>query len=182
MNVQMREQGGVWVPEAVRRAAEAAGLGVAREVRAERSATATALGGLALCTVGVVVSLLVSGFNATQTASGGSGAPHVFVPSGAVAVIGLVIAIRALVMGARTHYRCDGGLVVARRGSVRTVRWADVEELRAVKGRAGAAVLAYRVGVRGARPVVLPLRTVGGRDPFMDGVIAGARTHGATVR
>lgn len=177
--------GGPEVPEVVAREALARDLGEALDVRHEASTGTQVAWGAALSGVGVVVSLAVSSYNSAQSAAAvaqpGTTHSHLFVPSGALVLIGLALMLRGLLVGRRSHHLFTGGLVHRRRSGLRTLAWPEVREMRAVSGRDRSTVVAYRI-VGSGTALTVPVRLVHGRDAFVDHVLRFMAQYDRPVR
>ena len=169
------------VPERVRLFAAQHSLGRAMDVRSERS-TASMVGiGLAVFAVGLVGSLLLGAYNAAQDAarySGNGGTHHTFfAPFGALVVIGLVLAVRGVLIGTRMHYLYSGGLIHRRRRGMQKIAWPEITEVCAVYGRERGDITGYRVTGAG-HSILVPLACgADGRDAFIDELLGFAQQH-----
>lgn len=167
-------------PEAVEQFAARHHLGDLVDIRPERSTGAMVGGGLAIAAVGLVVTIAIRAVNAAQDAAASSGGTthHILAPTAAVVVIGLAAALRGLLIGTRTHYLFTGGLLHRRRSGMRAVRWAQVSALHTTYGKDRGNVVGYRVDGPERLSILVPLkRPDGGRDPFVDELLALAAHH-----
>jgi hypothetical protein len=104
-------------------------------------------------------------------------------------VAGLAIAIRALVTGQHSFYLYVGGIVHARRSTVRSIPWSEIVRVAAIHERRSTGtnvgkVLGYRVMLADGRKLAIPLSRAarqGGRDPFIDRLLDSARARNLPV-
>ncbi|MBO2464335.1 hypothetical protein [Actinomadura violacea] len=97
---------------------------------------------------------------------------------------GAVYAIRGLTVGSRATYLFEGGLVARRRSGPLVIAWGDLAAVKAVyKRKQGdeGKVAGYKVEGRQGTTIPVPLLLAGGRDAFIDRIIAEARSHGRPV-
>ena len=186
MEQATRTGGGPDVPEAVSRAAQRLQLGELLDIRRERSTGSMLLAGAATFAVGLVATLLLAAWNGAQRADAyahpGTTYTQFVAPTGAIMLIGIALAVRALVIGTRAHYLYTGGLASSRRSGVRALAWPAVTEMWAVRGRDRSAVAGYRLTGPDSAPILVPLRLDNGRDAFVDRVIEFMNQHGRPVR
>jgi hypothetical protein len=96
-------------------------------------------------------------------------------------------AVRALLTARRSWYLYTRG-VIEMKGStaVRPVAWTDAVELKTIHRRRGdtniGAVVGYQLAGRDGTTLTIPLRaSQGGRDPFIDQILAAAREHSCPI-
>jgi hypothetical protein len=178
----------VVAPGAVSAAAASRGLGVLIDARTEASPRKTA-GTLAAVGGGFLVVFIPSviALNSMSELS-----PYWSLVDilprvsffGALACFGW--AVRVLIRGQRAWYRYAGGVVQLGRAEPRVIAWPDATGLKTLHNRRRdsnlGAVAGYRLTGRDGSKVVIPLHAPnGGRDPFIDGVLAAAHQHNCPV-
>lgn len=104
-------------------------------------------------------------------------------------IVGLAIAIRALVIGQQSYYLYTGGLVHTRRSTFRSIAWSDVVRLATIHDRRSTGgdvgkVLGYRLELADGGKVSIPLDAAarqGGRDAFIDRLLDAARERNLPI-
>src|SRR5262249_3902213 len=100
----------------------------------------------------------------------------------AVGAIAVVFAIRALITGARSYFIYTNGFLYLHNGRAAAFRWSEVRGLKMARGARAAATAgglrSYELDLTCGRPVGVPMRSVDGRDPFMDQLVTIVRQKG----
>jgi hypothetical protein len=175
-------------PEAVSAAAAARGLGVLIDTRTEAN-PGKAAGGLAVAG-GAFVVVFIPSVIALNSISELSPFWSLVDILPRVSFFGALLcfgwAVRVLIRGQRAWYLYSGGVVQQARSEPRVVAWPDATELRTLHSRRRdsnvGAVVGYRLTGRDGSKMAIPLRaSEGGRDPFIDRVLASAAEHNCRV-
>jgi len=175
-------------PEAVSAAAAARGLGQLIDTRTGADPRKAA-GRLAAAGAGFVVVFIPAVF-ALNSMSELSASWSLVELVTRVSFFGALLcfgwAVRVLIRGQRAWYLYAGGVVEQARSGPRAVAWPDATELRTLHNRRRdsnvGAVVGYRLTGRDGSKLVIPLRAAkGGRDPFIDRVLAAAIGHDCPV-
>jgi hypothetical protein len=96
----------------------------------------------------------------------------------------LAYGIAALARGAQSFHVYAGGFIHRRNSKLRAFAWPEIVELRPVVGKRGdtaGKIQHYRLTPRAGKPIAIPLDIQGGRDEFMDHLMAALRHHGVPV-
>jgi hypothetical protein len=99
----------------------------------------------------------------------------------------LAWAIRSLLTGQRSWYLYAAGVIQKTGHSgPRAVAWPDAAGIRTIHQRRGdrnvGSVLGYRLAGRDGTTLTIPLKAGhGGRDPFIDQILAAAREHNCPI-
>lgn len=175
-------------PEAVRGAAAARGLGALIDTRTGANPRKAA-GSLAAAGTGFLI-VFIPSVIALNNMSGLSASWSLVEIITRVCFFGALLcfgwAIRALIRGQRAWYLYSGGVVQQARSGPRAIAWTEAAELKSVRNRRrdsdAGAVAGYQLAARDGSKVVIPLHAPdGGRDPFIDRVLAAAAQHNCPV-
>jgi hypothetical protein len=172
------------LPPNVAQAAQQRGLGVSISTRALPSPVAVGI--MCLAAAAVFLGLLVLTSQIGQDTGGVLYSLLRFVALfSCFGMVGaLAYGVAALVRGAQAYYVYSGGVVHRRNSNVRAFTWAEVTELRGIigtKGDRAGKLMHYKLTPAGAKPFLIPINIVDGKDEFLDHLIAGLKQHGRPV-
>jgi hypothetical protein len=173
-------------PDDVTGAAARHGFGALSDVRREVTATTAIVGGAVTAVVCVLLMWLLSLIPGSTDVF--SWVHSLAYPIHFVLLMGfiwgIVYAIRGLTVGSRATYLFEGGLVARRRSGPLVIAWGDLAAVKAVyKRKQGdeGKVAGYKVEGRDGTTIPVPLLLTGGRDAFIDRIIAEAGSRGRPV-